>query len=183
MALIHMVRHGKAAAGWGADADPGLDDLGRAQAEAAAGLLAPLGPLAILASPLRRTRETAVPLERRWGVAAAVEPAVAEVPSPTDDLAARAEWLQGVMQRRWPEVDAWLEPWRRGVVDRLLAAEADTVVFSHFVAINVAVGAATGDDRVISFRPDNGSVTVLDNAGGRLRLVERGAEADVTEVR
>ena len=29
------------------------------------------------------------------------------------------------------------------------------VVFSHFIAINAAVGYATGDDRVVSFRPDN----------------------------
>jgi broad specificity phosphatase PhoE len=51
------------------------------------------------------------------------------------------------------------------------------VVFSHFVAINVAVGEATGDDRVTVFSPDHCSVTVLDVVDGTLRLVERGAEA------
>ena len=34
---IYMIRHGKAAAGWDGDADPGLDDVGRAQAENVAG--------------------------------------------------------------------------------------------------------------------------------------------------
>ena len=49
-----LVRHGRAAGGWDDDLDPGLDDLGRAQAEAMADLVAPLGPLPILVSPLRR---------------------------------------------------------------------------------------------------------------------------------
>ena len=35
MTRIYMIRHGKAAAGWDGNADPGLNELGRAQAEAA----------------------------------------------------------------------------------------------------------------------------------------------------
>ena len=34
MTRIFMIRHGKAAAGWDGDADPGLSELGQAQAEA-----------------------------------------------------------------------------------------------------------------------------------------------------
>ena len=37
----------------------------------------------------------------------------------------------------------------------------DVTVFCHFIAINVAVGAALGDDRLIVFRPDNGSITKI----------------------
>ena len=51
------------------------------------------------------------------------------------------------------------------------------VIFSHFVAINVAVGEATGDDRVAPFSPDHCSVTVIDVVDGALRLVERGTES------
>ena len=51
---------------------------------------------------------------------------------------------------------------RDGVGGRLLALDADTVVFSHFVAINAAIGAATGDDRVVIRSLDNCSVTVID---------------------
>ena len=181
-ARLYLVRHGKAAAGWDADPDPGLDDTGRAQAEAMAARLADLGPLPIVCSPLRRTRETAVPLETRWRAQAVIEPDVAEVPSPSDDLAARGAWLRRVMAGTWAQAGDGLAPWRQGVVDRLTAIAEDTVVISHFIAINVAVGAATGDDRVVGFRPDNCSVTVLESDGSVLRLVERGVEA-VTEVR
>ena len=36
MTRVYMVRHGRAAAGWNVDPDPGLDDLGRSQSLAVA---------------------------------------------------------------------------------------------------------------------------------------------------
>ena len=45
-------------------------------------------------------------------------------------------------------------------------------------AINVAVGAATSDDRLVCFRPDNGSITRITNGDGRLRLIELGRESE-----
>ena len=92
MALVYMIRHGRAAASWDEDLDPGLDDTGHAQAAGMAEAMAPLGPLPILLSPLKRTRETAAPLETLWA-AGTVEPRVAEVPSPDLDLGERREWL------------------------------------------------------------------------------------------
>ena len=50
-----------------------------------------------MVSPLRRTRETAAALEQIWGVTAVVDDRVAEIPSPTDDLAARGAWLSPAM--------------------------------------------------------------------------------------
>ena len=167
MTRLHLVRHGRAAAGWGDDPDPGLDDVGRAQADAAASTLAPLGPLPVVVSPLRRTRETAAAFERMWGVTAAVDPAVGEIPSPTDDLAGR-----------YGDLDDGLRGWRDDVVGALRSIATDTVVVTHYVAINAAVGAATGDDRLVCFHPDNCSVTVVehDGPGSPLRVVDLGAE-------
>ena len=45
-------------------------------------------------------------------------------------------------------------------------------------AINVAVGFAEGNERVISFAPDNGSITILETDGKNLVLVERGSVAN-----
>jgi hypothetical protein len=50
------------------------------------------------------------------------------------------------------------------------------VVVSHYIPINVAVGWATADDRVECAAPDHASVTVLEVADGRARLLERGRE-------
>jgi broad specificity phosphatase PhoE len=172
-----LVRHGHAAAGWDADPDPGLDDVGRAQAAAVSAVLAPEGPLPVVVSPLRRTRETAAALERVWGTEAAMEPAVGEIRAPVDDLVGRASWLRGVYTGRWADQDEALRGWRDQVLATLGALDRTTVVVTHFFGINAAVGAATGDDRLVSFRPDHCSRTVLDNDGGCLRLVELGAQA------
>jgi broad specificity phosphatase PhoE len=177
MAKIYLVRHGKAAAGFDGHHDPGLDDTGRAQAEAAARELAPIGPLTLYSSPLARARETAEPLAARWQSEILIEPRVAEIPSPTDDLAARAAWLRQAMQGRWRDLDRELNAWRDQLIGCLLDLTTDAVVVCHYVAINVAVGAALDDDRLVVFAPDNASITLLDNAGGRLSALELGRTA------
>jgi broad specificity phosphatase PhoE len=177
MAKIYLVRHGKAAAGFDGHHDPGLDATGRAQAEATARDLAPVGPLALYSSPLARARETAEPLAAHWDSDIIIEPRVAEIPSPTEDLAARAAWLRQAMQGRWRELDRDLNAWRERLIGCLCDLDADAVVVCHYVAINVAVGAALDDDRLVVFAPDNASVTLLDNAGGRLSVVELGRTA------
>jgi len=178
MATLFLVRHGRASASFDSHADPGLDDLGRTQAIHTASILAPLGPLAIYSSPLARALETAIPLSQRWGIDPVIEHRVAEIPSPTADLTQRGEWLRGVMQGRWRTLPGDLQHWRRELIDRLLDIKEDSVVFCHYVAINVAVGAATADDRLVCFRPDNGSITRIAISDGRLRLIELGRESE-----
>src|SRR5205809_892132 len=112
MARVVLVRHGRAAAGWGDDRDPGLDATGHAQAAAMAERLAPQGPLPLVTSPLRRTRETAAALERTWEVTARVEPAVGEVQSPTPELDGRVAWLRAFMASTWDEQPRQQLEWR-----------------------------------------------------------------------
>lgn len=178
MPRIYMVRHGKAAAGFDGHPDPGLNDLGRTQAEATARELAPLGPLPVYSSPLARARETAEPLAAHWGVDAVIEPRVAEIPSPTRDLNERTVWLRRVMQGRWSDLDDSLQAWRRDLVGCLQSLDHDAVVFCHFIAINVAVGAACDDDRLVVFWPDNGSITVLDVDEDKLVVDSLGRTAE-----
>ena len=71
---VVLVRHGQTA--WNAEgraqghADVGLDDLGRAQAEAMAAVLADLDPTLLVTSDLARARETAAFLEKATGLTA-----------------------------------------------------------------------------------------------------------------
>jgi broad specificity phosphatase PhoE len=185
MTRLYMIRHGKPSSTWGEDADPdpGLDAAGKAQAEAAADALMalPAGrrPMRVFSSPLRRCRETAQPFADRIGVAVEIDPAVGEIPSPkalSDEE--RGPWLRNAFTQRWGEVtgDIDYDAWRKSV-GAGVAAKAGAAVFSHFVAINAAVSCVTGDDAVLSFRPDHTSITVFDVEDGVLSLVERGPEA------
>jgi broad specificity phosphatase PhoE len=179
---LYLVRHGRAAARYDQDVDPGLDDVGREQARAVAADLAPLGPLPIVTSPLRRTRETAAPLEEAWNVKARVESAVGEIKSPTDDVAERSAWLGAILrgERSWGDLDDDRLRWRDDVIGALLRLDEDSVVVTHYIAINAAVGVAIGDDRVAHFRPDNCSCTVFETHGSSLRLIELGRQAETT---
>lgn len=186
MTLVYLVRHGRASAGWDADLDPGLDDGGRAQAERLADRLGPMGAdvaPALITSPLRRCRETAAALAARWDTVAVVDPVVTEIPSPhgvpMDD---RVVWLRDAMAGEWAGLGARYTQYRDAVVERVRTCAADTVVVSHFVAINAVIGACLGDDRVLLRRLDNTSVTVVETSAGGLALVEAGHEAD-TQIR
>ncbi len=189
MSRVYMIRHGKPAATWGdhVDADPGLDVLGREQALAAAEALMalpdPERPLKVFTSPLRRCQETAGPLARRLGVDPLVEPAVAEIPTPARlSSAERGPWLRRAFAATWSTIEGDIDYglWRDRVAEAV-ARHAGAAIFSHFVAINAAVSAATGEGAVLSFEPDHASITTFEVVDGALVLLERGRTA-VTRV-
>ena len=189
MPFIYLTRHGRVTDMPQDARDPELDATGHAQAEAAAQELCRRlsAPLPILSSPLRRCRETAAPLASAWEVLPLVEPRVIEVPSPRNEALSRDAWLNRALASSWDEAAQFgeqyergfvhiFEDWRRGVVQAVLDQAADTVIFSHFIPINVLISAATGAQKVMSFRPANGSITVFETGGGAIRLVELGKE-------
>lgn len=177
---VTLVRHGRAAAGWNVDPDPGLDDLGAQQAADVAARLGPLGPQTLVSSPLRRCQETAAPLAAVWGPTPVIEPLVAEIPSPEGiAMAERVDWLREAMQGTWGALGPRYTAYRDAVVARVAACPVDTVIVSHFIAINAVIGACVGDDRLVIASLDNCSCTVVEvGADGRLRLLAQGHEAD-----
>ena len=188
MPRLYLVRHAKPAAAWGEEADPGLDDIGVQQAGTTAQRLADTLPsLTVYTSPLRRCRETAAPLATLWQCDARVLPQVAEIPAPPLALAERQDWLAAAMRSTWDRVHEMApagsidyRAWRHTVIDALTALAHDSVICTHFIAINVAVGVALGRSDVLCFRPDHASVTVLESDGRRLQLVELGSQADTS---
>lgn len=179
---VYLIRHGRPASTWGGDdLDPGLDEVGHAQARAVADALLAMSerPRRVISSPLRRCRETAEPLAQALGMEVEIDPAVGEIPTPASvPHEERAAWLQKAFTGRWSEIDGDLDydTWRAEVA-QALAGYAGCAVFSHFVAINAAVSLATGDDRVAAFRPDHCSITALEVRDGGLILIEKGREA------
>ena len=157
MTRVYMVRHGRAAAGWNVDPDPGLDDLGRSQSLAVASKLSSLGPLPVMSSPLLRCQQTAFPL-------------------------ATGEWLREAMAGTWSQVatrsGSHYTDYRNAIAQRVAAITTDTVVFSHFIAINAVIGVATDNDAMVIASLDNCSVTTFEVVDGKLVLIESGNEAD-----
>ena len=184
MSRLYLIRHGKPSSVWGdADEDPGLDDLGLSQARGARDALlalpTDLQPVRVVSSPLRRCRETAAPLAEALGVQIEIDPGVGEIPTPAGVSATdRSAWLRTAFGGRWREIEGDLdyEVWRRGIAASLLT-RGSTAVFSHFVAINAVLSTIAEDERVVSFRPDHASISVLETDGQSLTLIAKGREA------
>lgn len=192
MALLYLVRHGRAAAGWDTAVDPPLDEQGRAQASATAlrldKLLVEAGrrsdEVDVVTSPLLRCRETAEAFTVVTGRTARLETRITEIPSPAGvPVADRITWLRRVMQGTWDELiggegDVY-GTFHDELIDWARSVRGDTVAFSHFVAINAVIGAAIDDDRLVIRSLDNASVTTIEVSGsGSLALLEGGNEAD-----
>jgi broad specificity phosphatase PhoE len=184
LATLFLVRHARPAASYGDSADPGLDDVGRAQAEAVGRELAGrLNALPVYSSPLQRCRETAEPLAATWGTPATILEAVGEVPAPPISLSERQTWLRKATAGTWAEMkrDAPagspdFDAWRAALLGAVRRMTGDSVIFSHYIAINAIIGAAQGDDHVICFRPDHASVTTVEVAGGGISVRQLGRQ-------
>ena len=180
---IALVRHGRASGGWDTALDPDLDDLGRRQAADVANELDQIfvgKEVEIISSPLLRCRQTASIFAKLRLLPVRVCDEVTEIPSPNGvAMAERVAWLREVMQGRWSDLDANYLVFRDRLVEFVRAIERDTVIFSHFVAINAVIGALTNDDRLVIRSLDNCSVTLLEcDSKGKFRIAQSGHEAD-----
>lgn len=190
MTRLFLIRHAEPAAGWGGDAlDPGLSELGRDQAQRAAEALSAMGPLEVVSSPMLRCRETAAPYAAGRGVAPRIEQRVSEVVAPPD-VADRRVWLretfpwdEGVTRRRWSDAPEALCVWRDTCAAALRDINADTAVFTHFIAINAIVSVACNSAETIVFRPGHCSITELENTEHGLRVVRLGHDMQSADVR
>lgn len=179
MPRLYLVRHGEPSGTWTDARDPGLSPGGLEQARAASDRLRLVQPKQIVSSPLRRAIETAAPLAEALSMQPIIADAVAEIPSPVNmSLENRGDWLRAIMSREWSQTEPGLRHWRDDIITYLTQIPVDTAVFSHFIAINVALGAAIGDDRVMCFRPAHASVTMLETNGRVISLVELGETAE-----
>ena len=177
---LYLVRHGRASAGWDTSIDPELDALGREQSIQLAQHLAPLGPMQVVSSPLTRCQQTAGPLCKAWNSTAQICHEVAEIPSPEGvPISERVEWLRSAMSGTWESLGSRYTKFRDDLVNFVRQITQDTVVVSHFVAINAIIGSIESSDRLVIHRLDNCSVTIVErHTDGKLKLVEVGREAD-----
>ena len=180
---IALVRHGRASAGWDTALDPEIDELGRSQASDAAVKLDQIfvgQQIEIISSPLLRCQQTAEAFAKLRGGEIRIADQVAEIPSPAGvEMRDRVDWLRVAMQGTWADLGDDYVAFRNRCVDFVRELNSDTVVFSHFIAINAVAGALLDDDRLVIRKLDNCSITLLErDSAGNLRIAQSGHEAD-----
>jgi broad specificity phosphatase PhoE len=83
------------------------------------------------------------------------------------------------MQGTWSDLGSDYVAYRDCITDFVRGIQKDTVIFSHFIAINAVIGGVLGDDRLVIRSLDNCSVTIFErDTTGNLSLLQGGHEAD-----
>ncbi|MEX0664926.1 MAG: histidine phosphatase family protein [Acidimicrobiia bacterium] len=155
-------------------ADPGLTERGHDQAARVGAWLAAEGVDAVVTSPLRRARETAVPLAAALGVEAEIDAGVSEYDAtaghyiPIEELReAKDERWYATIEGRWADVGG-IDPheFQRQVVpalDDLIARHAGqrVAVMTHGGVINVFLAHVLGIDRLLWFHPEYTSISCV----------------------
>jgi broad specificity phosphatase PhoE len=189
---LTLVRHGWPDEGHAARPhDPPLRDAGRRQAEAVAMLLADEGVTAIVASPMLRAHETALPLAGRLGLPISTADGWAEADRHVEHYRS-TETLRALGDVEWQrfldDPVSYLggdpERFRSAVLNALRATaegddDAHVAVFTHGLPINVVLSHALGLDGIVYFRPGYGSVTRLLARSGRLGVVSVNESAHI----
>ena len=177
---IILIRHGEAASSWEKSADPGLSDLGKAQAEECSNELSKLKDInsfRLVSSPLSRAKETSKPLSKKINIPVSINPLFAEIPSPGINLSERKEWLQKIFKMKLSDLEAPQKKWKNSIIAELENLDKPTIIFSHFMVINIIVSYLKKSDFVVSFYPDNCSMTNLSkNNKGEIELISLGSE-------
>ena len=177
---IILIRHGEASSSWEKSADPGLSDLGKAQAEECSNELLKIKNISsfnLISSPLTRAKETSKPLSKKINIPVSINPIFAEIPSPGINLSERKEWLQKIFKMKLSDLETPQKKWKDAIVGEIENLNYPTIIFSHFMVINIIVSYLKKNDLVVSFYPDNCSITNLsmDNEG-KIKIINLGSE-------
>ena len=88
----------------------------------------------------------------------------------------RKNWLQEVFKKNIDELEKPQQIWQSKILSNLKSFTEPTIIFSHFMVINIVVSTLKNDPRVVSFYPDNCSITELKSDEGKLNLISTGNE-------
>ena len=180
---IYLIRHGEAESSWDQDSDPGLSKKGKRQSlELTTSLKNYIleEKFTIISSPLRRALETAQPMLESNNLTFSINKIFSEIPSPGIELSDRKEWLRKIFTINKNEL---LEPqsdWLKNILTEISNIKKPTLIFSHFMVINVIVGEILKSKKLVIFNPDNCSVTKITSKNKELRIIERGREFTTT---
>ena len=84
--------------------------------------------------------------------------------------------MQEVFKKNINELEKPQQIWQSKILSTLKSFNEPTIIFSHFMVINIVVSTLKNDSRVVSFYPDNCSITEIENIEGKLNLISIGNE-------
>jgi len=178
MKTIYLIRHGEAAASWDTNPDPGLSEAGCLQAESIAKFFSQTEVSHVFSSPMQRAQETALPLAHLKKCNVTLIDAFREIPSPADmPITERLSWLRSCADLSWEQADPAVLVWRKTILAQIFELPDNSVVFSHFMVMNVVYGFLQGVSSIVSYQPDYCSTLSLRQSKASWRILDTGTES------
>ncbi len=73
----------------------------------------------------------------------------------------KQKWLEDIIKMDKKELPQKIIDWEKAIFDKVLTAEKNTVIFSHFMVINSIVSNLIKSNSIFYFYPDNASITKI----------------------
>lgn len=155
------MRHGKTGMIWHPDSDLGLNETGTKQACKFAQKFSTKNPTQIICSPLKRARESALPLSAVWKTNIIYDSRIGEVPFPRDCQKSATEWLSDILKSKWSKSNKAIKSWKNNAYRLVHSISEDTIIFTHFLTISAVVSTIKKSDIVNSTNVGNLEIVKL----------------------
>ena len=151
-----FIRHGEAAESWGEHPDPGLSKNGISQSQKLISnpSLQSLENFMFISSPKSRAKMTAAPILKKYNKKLIIDNHFSEIPSSNIKASEKREWLKKVMTMNIDDLPTEVSVWRDSIISKTLSFTNNTIIFSHFMVMNVLASYANSEQRLLSFYPD-----------------------------
>ena len=94
-----------------------------------------------------------------------------EIPAEDIDSDIRFEWLKDISTRKTETLPDDIKNWRERIITETLGLKSNSIIFCHFMVINVLVGYAIKKDRLLHFYPDNASITEIEIENEKISVI------------
>tara|TARA_B100000965_G_C19495902_1_gene715208 strand:- start:9 stop:575 length:567 start_codon:yes stop_codon:yes gene_type:complete len=171
---VILVRHGEAASTWdGDDRDPCLSSKGVDQASSINNFTKKIFSKGydFISSPKKRAIETLNHACKGINVDFVVNENFVEIPAEDIDSDIRFEWLKDISTRKIEMLPEDIKNWRERIITETLSLKNNSIIFCHFMVINVLVGYAIKKDQLLHFYPDNASINEIEIKGKEISVI------------
>ena len=165
---ITLIRHGEAAGSWSENLDPGLSVNGIDQAKSLSldNTNDYLKDYDFISSPRLRAIETSHFLARKFNKKVKINDIFDEIPSEGIKLEDKIDWLKKISSMPFKDLPNSVIDWQERIIKEILSFKQNSVIFSHFMVMNIVFGYINSSSKLLSFYPDYTSsikVTLKDN--------------------
>ena len=173
-----LVRHGEAAESWGNHPDPDLSELGIKQSALLVNneILKLLDSYSFVSSPKLRAKMTAEPLIMKFNKELLINDVYSEIPSNDIDKSQKKARLTDLMNTEIRDLPDFVVNWRDNIIKDSLNVSQNTIIFTHFMVINVLVSSLLKKNALMYFHPNYVSITKITLENKKVKSISLGDE-------